>query len=183
MSYELALTKAWQELESLSKVNKYSVILLADTYEIIPKDKLIFSNSCNVPPKDYVSILLLHYLVGSLRGDFSRKEEWISFKEVKGGEIYYPAFHEGAIKPLLAKFGNNPKALLNVLERFKGKVINEGDAAIEIDAFQDIAIRIIIWKGDEEFDPEANLLFDRCIQNIFSMEDIAVLSRFIAHNL
>jgi hypothetical protein len=37
-----------------------------------------------------------------------------------------------------------------------------------------------MWRPDEEFGPEANLLFDKSITGIFCTEDIVVLAGIIA---
>lgn len=183
MPYDTALAKSWEELGKLADKDAYTVELLGDTYELGVKERRSSSVSCNVPTKDFLTILLLHYLIGSLKGGFTPSGEWISFKDVENGEIYYPAFREGAIKPLLRKFGDNPKGILAALEKFKGKSIKEGDAGIEITTFKDMSVRIVLWKGDEEFGPEATLLFDRNIPKLFTMEDIVVFSRFVTHSL
>jgi hypothetical protein len=44
-------------------------------------------------------------------------------------------------------------------------------------------VALIIWKGDEEFPPEGNILFDRNILKMLSAEDIAWLSGMIVYPL
>jgi hypothetical protein len=130
-----------------------------------------------------LKILILHYLAGRAKGSHAPAGEWISFKEIEGGEIYYPAFREGAITPILRKYGKAPERLVDAAERLGGRRIAGGDCAIEITAFDNIRVKVIIWKGDEEFGPDAAILFDKNITDIFTMEDIVVLSRLIAHSL
>jgi hypothetical protein len=183
MTYEAAITKAWGDLERHSRSKRHSVALLGDTYDVDLEGETVVSNSCNVPTKDYLTILILHYLIGSLRNAYLPSGEWISFKEIAGGEIYYPAFRESAVKPLLRKYGDKPEGLRGALERFKGKKIEVGDVGIEIATFPDIFVRVVLWRGDEEFGPEASILFDRNITKIYTMEDVVVFSRFITHSL
>jgi hypothetical protein len=183
MTYEAALTKAWKELEGSGLGEGHCVRFMNDTYDMDLKGRRITSRSCNVPTKDYLTILLLHYVLGSMRNKFSPSGEWVSFKEIENGEIYYPAFREGAISLVLKKYGSNPESLLDVLKRFEGTRVKEGDAAVEISTFEEIRVRIIIWKADEEFGPEATMLFDKNMTSVFSMEDIVVFLRFVAHNI
>lgn len=183
MPYESAIEKSWNDLAKLSNSPIHNVDLLGDTYEVNLKNRQVLSNSCNVPTKDHVTLLLLHYLIGSLKNVYIPSGQWISFKEVGGGEIYYPAFREGVIKPILRKYGNNPEALFSVLERFEGAKIDISDASIEVRVFPDVNVRIILWKADEEFGPEANILFDKNLTKIYTMEDITVLSHFIVGNI
>ena len=183
MPYQTAITKAWEDLEKLSDNQKWTVALLGDSYEIGLKDRQVLSNSCNVPAKDHVVILLLHYIIATFKNKYIPSGEWISFKEIGGGEIYYPAFKEAVIKPILRKYGTHPENLFSILERFKGEKIESTGAGIEIVTFPEVKVRIIVWAGDEEFGPEASLLFDKSLAKIYTMEDITVLSHFIVGNI
>lgn len=183
MPYQAAVIKAWEDLERLSENIRYTVALLGDTYDINVKERRVFSNSCNVPAKDYVAILLLHYLIGTSKNKYIPSGEWISFKEISGGEAYYPAFREGVIEPILRKYGSHPENLYSVAGRFKGEKIESTGMGIEIVIFPEVKVRIIIWPGDEEFGPEASMLFDKSLIRIYTMEDITVLSNFIAGSL
>lgn len=183
MGYSAALNKAWETLAKLSDKKTHSVSLLSDTYEVRVEDRKVSSVSCNVPAKDFLSILLLHYIIGSLKESYSPSGEWISFKDIEGGEIYFPAFHESAIKPLVRKYGAKPEALLEVLKRLPGKKIDIGDFGVEIKTFPDIYVRVVMWKGDDEFGPEGTILFDKNLTKVYSTEDIAVFLRFIIHGL
>ena len=183
MPYEAALDKAWTELEKIAGKKDLAVKFLADTYGLNPKERAISSLSCNVPAKDFLKVLLLHYMTGTAKKPFVPSGEWVSFKDIEGGEIYYPAFREGAIKPLLRKYGSDPKGILGAAGRLGGKAVESGDAAVEFGAFEDMKVRVVLWKGDDEFGPEATMLFDKNITSVFTMEDIAVLGRFIVHSI
>ena len=183
MAYEVALTKAWKELSDIAADMRRQVRFMADTYDVDVAARTVSSLSCNIPAKDYFTIIMLHYLKKSLGGGYAATGEWISFKDIEGGEIYYPAFREGAIKPILRKYGLKPDAIVDAAVRLKGKRITDGDVGVEIPVFDDISVRIIIWKGDDEFAPEATMLYDKSIAKIFPTEDVAVLSRFIAYGL
>jgi len=67
MGYGAALAKAWEQVNNLTEEKKYSVRILSDEYEIDAESKSILSLSCNVPAKDFVSILVLHYLAQKLK--------------------------------------------------------------------------------------------------------------------
>ena len=47
--------------------------------------------------------------------------------------------------------------------------------AITIDAFSRLPITIVLWRGDDEFPPEGNIMFDSTISDYLDTEDIAVL--------
>ncbi|MCX5708472.1 MAG: DUF3786 domain-containing protein [Candidatus Omnitrophica bacterium] len=176
MSYEAALGKAWTEIERLSAEKSFAIKFFSEEYSVDAVSRKIMSLSCNVLAKDFVSILLLHYLEQKLKGLPALSKEWISFKELESGEAYYPAFRKRAIEPILRKYGSNPEAII----KESNPKIGNADAAIVKDAFTGVPVMVEIWKGDDEFKAEANILFDRSIAKIFCTEDVAVLSGFVA---
>jgi hypothetical protein len=180
MGYEAALGKAWDELAKLNPGKDLSIKFLSDEYSLDLSNRKVISLSCNIPAKDFTAVLILHYLNKRLSGLPHSTGEWLSFKELEAGEIYYPAFRKRAIEPLIRKYGGSPKELFSVLERLPGERAGQADAGIIIEALPGVRVMIIIWRGDEEFGPEANMLFDKNIAGIFCSEDIAVLAGFIA---
>lgn len=183
MSYDLAINKAWEDLARLNPGEVLSVRFLADEYTVDFKEKKVISLSCNIPVKDFTAILILHYLVRKLQGLPALTGEWVTFKELSGVEGYYPAFRKRAIEPIIRKYGSHPEGILEVLERLPAKRVDQGDIGIVLEVFKDVPALVTLWRGDEEFGPEANLLFDRSITQVFCTEDIVVLAGFIASQL
>jgi hypothetical protein len=180
MSYDAAINKAWDDIDKLVSAKKPAALrFFSDEYSVDIGGRKILSLSCNIAVKDFVSILLLHYLKAKLEGLPDLTGEWVSFKELSGGESYYPAFRKRVIEPLIRKHGSNPQGIYACLERISGAQVKQADAAVRVDAFEKVPLLIEVWQGDEEFPPEANLLFDKNIQKIFCTEDIAVLGGFI----
>ena len=183
MGYDIALNKAWGELEGLSPQKIIPVKFLGDEYSVDIGSKKIMSLSCNVPAKDFTAILVLHYLACSLKGLPKLSGEWVSFKELSAVEGYYPAFRARAIEPIIRKYGANPEAILAVQERLAAKRINQGDMGLVVEAFAGVPVLVELWKGDSEFGPEANMLFDSSISRIFCTEDVVVLAGIVAASL
>lgn len=183
MGYDAALFKAWSELEDFAKDKNISVRFLSDKYSIELENKQVLSLPGSTPAKDYISILILHYLKKKLTGLPSVTGEWISFRQLEGGLGYYPAFKKRVIEPILRKYGFNPKAILESVERFGAKSAQVGDVGVLLDVFDGVPVLITLWKGNEEFGPEANVLFDKSIKDIFCTEDIVILAEFLAHNI
>ena len=183
MGYDVAITKAWLELEEVSKEKKHKIRFLADEYDVDVENKRILSVSCNVAAKEFLSILLLHYLIRRLKGLPSVVGEWASFRQLDGGQGYYPSFRKRVIEPILRKYSSKPEALLEAAERFNAKKADFADVAIIVDIFKQVPFLIEIWKGDDELGPEVNVLFDKSIQDIFCTEDIVVLASFLASSI
>ncbi len=183
MSYTEAKQKAFSEIENLSLQKNFSVKFLVDEYEINVENKSVLSLSGNVPTPEYLAVLILHYLIKRIEGLLPLKNEWINFRQLSGGKGYYPVFYQRVIEPIKRKYGRNTRGLLTVLDRFNGKKTNYGDASVEITTFENVPLLIVIWSEDKEFPSEANILFDRSIEEILSTEDIVILAEFITHSL
>jgi hypothetical protein len=120
----------------------------------------------------WLAILALHYLnnadgrqpVGRLK----------HFREFKDGHFYVPAFNRRTKDILVAVFGADPSPMVKAAEKLKGKVLDTGDASVELPYFPCLPITCILWKGDDEFPPEASVLFDETADLFFSAEDMAV---------
>jgi hypothetical protein len=52
-----------------------------------------------------------------------------------------------------------------------------GDASFILRAFPRVTLQYVLWQGDEEFPPSAQLLFDACVDHYLSLEDIVVLGQ------
>ena len=180
MAYESALNKAWEDLDRLNPPKIIPVKFLADEYTIDLNARQVISLACNAPAKDFTAILLLHYLACKLKGLPAVTQEWLSFKELSGVEGYLPAFRKRAIEPIIRKYGRHPESLLEDLERLPAKRTNQADVSIVLEVLEGVPALVNLWRADDEFGPEANMLFDRSISQIFSTEDIVVLAGFIA---
>jgi len=181
VTYDVALSKAWAELENLTQEKNHTVRFLDDEYSINLEKKSVLSLSRNVPAKTPVSILILHYLSRRLKGLPQPTGEWISFRQLDGGQVYYSVFRKRVLEPIIRKYGENPKGFVSELtKRFKAKQDSQADASVVLDVFDGIPILITLWRGDEEFSPEANVLFDRSITEIFCTEDTVISAEIVA---
>jgi len=183
MGYEAAFKKAWDDLANLKAPKNLSVKFMADEYSVDSEAKNILSLSCNTPAKDFVSILILHYLAVKLKNLPELSGKWLTFRELSGIEGYFDAYHKRSIEPIIRKYGNTPEALKEVLNRLPGRLSEGGDVSIIIEAFANVPVLIKLWKQDEEFGPDANMYFDESIKNIFCTEDIVVLAQIVASQL
>ncbi|MDD5006294.1 MAG: DUF3786 domain-containing protein [Candidatus Omnitrophica bacterium] len=183
MTYEVALSKAWSELSNLTNDKSLSVRFLADEYSVNLENRGVLSLSCNVPAKEYLSILILHYLIQKFKGLPSLSGEWITFRQLEGGQGYYPTFKKRVIGTIARKYSANPDALLELTKRFKAQKADLADVSVVLEIFEKVPMLIELWRADEEFGTEVNVLFDRSIKDIFSTEDIVVLAEFVAHNI
>ncbi len=120
----------------------------------------------------WLAILTLHYLNNA---DGRQPTGHLKhFREFKDGQFYAPAFNRRTKEILVQVFGKDPAPMIAAARKLKGKILETGDAAAELPYFPCLPISCILWKGDDEFPPEASVLFDETADLFFSAEDMAV---------
>jgi hypothetical protein len=130
-------------------------------------------------------VLLVHYLSGAWSSSGAAiTEEWIAFQDVPDGKFYLDAFWRRARDPLVKAFGDDPEQMMELSGMAYGAhPFDYGDGSVVVRALPLVPVALILWRGDEEFPPEGNILFDRNITRIFSAEDIAWLAGMVVYPL
>ena len=173
--------KSGARYETIDAKNAIILEYLNRSYQVtLPDIEISLLNSEEtVSLKD--KILILHYLTQAKGTPASSK--MITYKELPEGANYFPTFYKRAIKPLVDHFGREPQRLMGAAEKFGGQKAGYGDLAVTINAFSQVPITLVLWRGDEEFSPEGNILFDSTISDYLSTEDISVLCEIIVWRL
>ena len=127
-------------------------------------------------------VLILHYLQGC---QGSKVEgQWVAYQEIPDGRFYLDAFVQRAKQPLLKAFGSTPDLLPDLAKQlYDAQPFDHGDVSVVVRALPKIPVALLIWRADDEFPPEASILFDRSIQEILSAEDIAWLAGMVVYPL
>jgi hypothetical protein len=126
-------------------------------------------------------VLVLHYM--SALKSLVPSGRWIAYREIPGAAFYFSAFVKRAIDPLKKVFGKNITPLIATAAKLGGKPIDIGDAGFEFRVFPKVPLQIIIHAGDDEFEPEANILFDETAGEFLSPEDAAWLGGMVVYRL
>jgi len=137
------------------------------------------SDGREVPLQEQV--LVLHYLMA--KPSVNSAGRLVSFREIPGASFYFSAFVKRAVDPLKKAFGKEVSGFVKAANRLNGKAIDAGDAGFEFRVFPRVSLQLVIWKGDEEFSPEANILFYDTIGDIFPPEDVAWLAGMLVYRL
>jgi len=197
-SYGLAYKLACEELVKIDDIEQQCRKSGA-RYQVIDSQKLIILEYLNcsyqitlpdveisleasqdeVPLRD--KILILHYFTQAKGTPISNK--LIAYKELREGANYFSTFAKRAIKPLIDSVGKEPHRLLEAARILGGSKVDYGDVAVTINAFSRVPITLVLWRGDKEFPPEGNIIFDSTISDYLSTEDINVLCQTIALRL
>ena len=126
-------------------------------------------------------ILILHYLTTAKGTPNTGK--LIGFKQVPGWLFEYASFSREVLIPLLDHFGKKPELLVKAAANLGGSEAVYGNAAVSIKAFPNVPVVIVLWRGDDEFPPNASILFDSTVADYLSTEDMSVLCERIVERL
>ena len=77
---------------------------------------------------------------------------------------------------MLSTFGQDLPLYAKAAAALGGEPLSLGDAAARFMAFPRVPVTHVLWGGDEEFPPEATILFDETIPGYLPTEDIAALA-------
>ncbi len=197
-AYELAYKLAGEQLAKFDNIGQ-QCLKSGATYQVIDSQKIIVLEYLNqsyqivfpdidisligskeeVPIRD--KILILHYFTQAKGTPITNK--LTTFRELPEGANYFPTFSKRAINPLLDHFGREPERLIDTAEKLGGHKVNYGDVAVTINAFNYVPITLVLWRGDEEFNPEGSILFDSTISDYLPTEDINILCEAISWKL
>jgi hypothetical protein len=129
----------------------------------------------------YQAILVLHCLIGAK--PFGPTGDWATFREFDAGKFYYSAFEGRSIARVIEAFGSQPELLVKAAAQLGGETVDMGDAGVRFDVFPKLPVAVVVWQGDAELSPSANILFDSTAGSILSTEDLAVVAGVVAGKL
>jgi len=160
----------------------FRVDFLNRTYRVsYPDFEFVDMTEAAAPVPIQEQVLILHYM--SALKPLVPAKRWIAYREIPGASFYFSAFVKRAIDPLKKAFGKNVAPLLTAAAALDGKPIDVGDAGFEFQVFPKVPMQIIIYAGDDEFEPDANILFDATAGDFLSPEDAAWLGGMLVYRL
>lgn len=127
------------------------------------------------PLEDMVKakILVLRYLLEGCYAPAAGK--YYTFRELPGCEVYFKQFQGRCIMRLAYGFGNKLQKFSEVMEKLGAVQCTDGDCSYELELLEGLYLRFILWEGDDEFPPSAQILFGDNFPVAFHGEDMAVV--------
>ena len=103
-------------------------------------------------------ILILQYLTRS--SGLPPREQWLSFLELRGGQLHWLPFQKEALEPLAQAYNSRRDEFLARGQKHGGKQFEQGDAGLIIPVLPKIPLAFALWEGDDEFPARSVILFD-----------------------
>lgn len=122
-----------------------------------------------IPPK----IMVMRYLTRGVASVGSGT--FLTYREVPHGEVYFRQFHGRCILRLAFSYGSRPEEFRQKMEALGAAACEHGDVGYEFEFLNGYRVKFLLWAGDEEFPPSAQILFSDNFPLSFEAEDLAVV--------
>ena len=123
-------------------------------------------------PSRTVQTFLLRYLLEGR--DIPWLGRWKTFRELPWGEMYVKPFTGRALSRAAFTFGTGLDDFRAACEKMGALKVDRGDAGYQFDFIGNYRMQILVWEGDEEFPPNAQILYSDNFAEGFTAEDRVV---------
>ena len=151
---------------------EFYVNLLGREYAISHPEYAIRPLDGGALPPLPVQTFLLRYLLESKQVAWNG--EWKTFREMPWGEMYIKPYTGRVLTRAAFTFGIRVAAFKAACEKLGALPLPNGDAGYQLDLIGDYQMRILVWEGDEEFPPNAQVLYTDNFAQGFAAEDRVV---------
>lgn len=158
----------------------YRLDIWERSYEVMPEQSRI-SPLGEGPDtyRDYLYLFMLHYLMKAKAIPLAG--QWVSEKDITGGAAFFRGPHTLPTQILAHAFGGDLAGFLDAGNRLGGTPLAMADAAFSFSITPRIPVAVLLWVGDDEFESEAKLLFDKTIVQHLPLDIIYALAVEICH--
>ena len=151
---------------------EFTVNLLGRDFAISHPDYAIRALDAGKLPPLPVQTFLLRYLLESK--DVSWSGQWKTFREMPWGEMYIKPYTGRVLTRAAFTFGTRVAAFKAAAEKMGAEAVKHGDAGYRFDLIGGYQMQILVWEGDDEFPPNAQVLYSDNFAEGFAAEDRVV---------
>ena len=151
---------------------EFFVTLLGTEYAIAHPDYAIRAlDGSKVPPLP-TQTFLLRWLLEAKQAPWHG--EWKTFREMPWGEMYIKPYTGRVLTRAAFTFGTRVAAFQAAAEKMGATPVKHGDAGFEFSLIGGYKMQILVWEGDDEFPPNAQVLYSDNFADGFAAEDRVV---------
>ena len=152
--------------------NEFYVNLLGREFAISYPAYAIRATDGGAVPALPAQTFLLRYLLESKR--LAWAGTWKTFREMPWGEMYIKPYTGRVLTRAAFTFSFKLAAFAAACEKMGAKKLPHGDAGYQFELLPDYHMQILIWQGDEEFPPNAQVIYSDNFAEGFAAEDRVV---------
>ena len=124
-----------------------------------------------IPPLPTQTFLLRYLLEGK---EVMSTGNWLTFREMPWGELYIKPYTGRVLTRAAFTLGTRVDAFKKAAEMMGAIAVPHGDAGYEFNLIGGYKMQILVWAGDEEFPPNAQILYSDNFVDGFAAEDRVV---------
>ncbi len=124
-----------------------------------------------VPPLPTQTFLLRYLLEGK---NIKWNGQWKTFREMPWGEMYIQPYTGRVLTRAAFTFGTRVAAFRAACEKMGAVKLPHGDAGYQFELVPGYHMQLLVWEGDEEFPPNAQVLYSDNFETGFAPEDRVV---------
>ena len=151
---------------------EFTVTLLGRPFAIAHPDYAIRALDGGAVPPLPTQTFLLRYLLESKQVPWNGT--WKTFREMPWGEMYIKPYTGRVLTRAAFTFGTRIGAFRASCEKMGATPVPHGDAGYLFDLIGDYRMQILVWEGDDEFPPNAQVLYSDNFADGFAAEDRVV---------
>ena len=151
---------------------EFTVELLGRKFAIAHPDYAIRALDNGPVPPLPVQTFLLRYLLESK--DVAWNGGWKTFREMPWGEMYIKPYTGRVLTRAAFTFGTRVAAFRAAAEKMGAEALPHGDAGYEFTLIGGYKMQILVWEGDDEFPPNAQIIYSENFAEGFAAEDRVV---------
>ena len=150
----------------------FTVKLLGRAYKVAhPEYAIVAVDGGAVPPLP-TQTFLLRYLMECKQIPWAGT--WKTFREMPWGEMYIKPYTGRVLTRAAFTFSFKLAAFSAACEKMGAVKLPHGDAGYQFQLVPGFHIQILIWQGDEEFPPNAQVIYSDNFAEGFAAEDRVV---------
>lgn len=100
----------------------------------------------------------------------------VPFRQVKRVYPFEAAYKRTVLKTLQETFSGHVEELRKACEKLGGKPLPQGDVGYQLSVYPFLDMAVYFWDADDEFEAQANMLFDSNITNFLHEENVVCVA-------
>lgn len=100
--------------------------------------------------------------------------QWKTFREMPWGELYIKPYTGRVLTRAAFTFGTRVQKFREACEKMGAVPVKHGDAGYQFELVGNYLVQILVWEGDDEFPPNAQVLYSDNFAEGFAPEDRVV---------
>jgi len=150
----------------------FTLKLLGRVFAVSHPDYALAAADGGALPPLPTQTFLLRYLLECK--DVAWNGQWKTFREMPWGELYIKPYTGRVLTRAAFTLGTRLDAFRAAAEKMGATGVNHGDAGYLFELVGGYKMQILAWAGDEEFPPNAQVLYSDNFADGFAAEDRVV---------